>query len=558
MRLIRLRITSTFKNLKGLQIDFQDKNGITVLIGNNGSGKSNILEAISAIFRGLFDRGFNPSFSYNFIYDLNGKEIKIVYKTTTDELRVKVDNEEDRLRNEFLPNQVICCYSGEEDRIWTEYYKPVYVDYVKALRGNEIPELPLIFVNKYYWDIALLTFFFHDFEIFEDLKDFCEDTLGISSIDEISFDFNNRLLKDWPTNPVVNFVSTINPDGKEQESYTIDKLKEVLGDLISSEIDFFKYLMAATMPKEDKLIKSVRLSFNNGQTVKSLSEGEKKLILIQLILEVLGDENSLILFDEPDSHVHISRKKELKNIFSGYANRENILTTHSPTLTHSFDISNIAMLEKNESDEARIGDDEKLKVIEKLTDGIWSYQEQNFFLNSSKDLILVEGKTDIAYLAAALRVLKDNYPEFVDLEFEYLPFGGASGLELFVDKFQPKPDQTIIAFLDRDQAGHNALKNVMGFEGTLDEYQTTEKNGISIALYPKPTGYNKSQLVAEDYFGIDFLRALTWEEIESYTEVKSAKALKKEIERRCIEGSIDQDKLTGFKVVFDEILHIMN
>lgn len=558
MRLVSLKITSKFKNLKGLKIDFQDKNGITVLIGNNGSGKSNILEAVSAIFRGLFDNSFNPGFSYDLSYNLNGNLVKIKYKTTIDELRVKVNNKEDRIRDEFLPNQVICCYSGEEDRIWKEYYETVYDDYVKAIKGKEIPELPLIYVNRYYWDIALLTFFFYDFDEFEDIKNFCIGTLGISSLDEITFKFDTNLLSNWPQNPVVNFVSTINPNKKEEENYTLGKLKGLLENLISSEIDFFKYLMAATMPKEDKLIKSITLSFNNGQTVKSLSEGEKKLILIQLILEVLGDENSLILFDEPDSHVHISRKKELKNIFSGFTNRENILTTHSPTLTHSFEIENIAMLEKNESNEARVVDDEKIKVIEKLTDGIWSYQEQNFLLNSNKDLILVEGKTDIAYLEAALKVLKQNHPEFVDFDFEYLPFGGASGLELFVEKFQPKPDQTIIAFLDRDQAGFDAIRSTTGFQGTLDEYSTREKNGINIALYPKPTGYTTSNFIAEDYFGIDYLRELIFGESESYTEVKSSKALKREIERRCIDGSMENDKFEQFKVVFEEILIIKN
>ena len=39
-----------FKNLNNFELDFTDKCGITLLIGNNGSGKSNILEAISAIF----------------------------------------------------------------------------------------------------------------------------------------------------------------------------------------------------------------------------------------------------------------------------------------------------------------------------------------------------------------------------------------------------------------------------------------------------------------------------------------------------------------------------
>lgn len=56
MKLKSLKIEG-FKNLTGADgwftLDFTNKDGITVLIGNNGSGKSNVLEAISAIFIGL-------------------------------------------------------------------------------------------------------------------------------------------------------------------------------------------------------------------------------------------------------------------------------------------------------------------------------------------------------------------------------------------------------------------------------------------------------------------------------------------------------------------------
>lgn len=67
MRLQKLKINSRFKNLDSFEIDFSTKEGITVLIGNNGSGKSNILEAISGIFAGLYDRKYNPTFSYELI-----------------------------------------------------------------------------------------------------------------------------------------------------------------------------------------------------------------------------------------------------------------------------------------------------------------------------------------------------------------------------------------------------------------------------------------------------------------------------------------------------------
>ena len=42
-----------YKNLSPLTIDFELGNGLTMLVGNNGSGKSNVLEAISGIFHDL-------------------------------------------------------------------------------------------------------------------------------------------------------------------------------------------------------------------------------------------------------------------------------------------------------------------------------------------------------------------------------------------------------------------------------------------------------------------------------------------------------------------------
>ena len=43
-----------YKNLSPLTIDFEAGNGLTMIVGNNGSGKSNVLEAISGIFHDLF------------------------------------------------------------------------------------------------------------------------------------------------------------------------------------------------------------------------------------------------------------------------------------------------------------------------------------------------------------------------------------------------------------------------------------------------------------------------------------------------------------------------
>ena len=46
MKLLALKITSEFRNLEGLNLRFDSTNDTYVIIGNNGTGKTNILEAL--------------------------------------------------------------------------------------------------------------------------------------------------------------------------------------------------------------------------------------------------------------------------------------------------------------------------------------------------------------------------------------------------------------------------------------------------------------------------------------------------------------------------------
>jgi predicted ATP-dependent endonuclease of OLD family len=65
-----------FKNLRDFHIDFGESQLTTVLIGRNGSGKSNLLEALVLIFRDL-DLEEVPSFPYEIQYYCHKKKIFI-------------------------------------------------------------------------------------------------------------------------------------------------------------------------------------------------------------------------------------------------------------------------------------------------------------------------------------------------------------------------------------------------------------------------------------------------------------------------------------------------
>lgn len=57
-----------FKNLKQLEVDFDESKLTTVLIGQNGAGKSNLIEAITQVFRWVDLRRNEPRFHYRVDY----------------------------------------------------------------------------------------------------------------------------------------------------------------------------------------------------------------------------------------------------------------------------------------------------------------------------------------------------------------------------------------------------------------------------------------------------------------------------------------------------------
>lgn len=83
MKVDKLHIRSRFKNLENVKVDFDEDHLMTVVVGRNGSGKSNVLEALVSIFRNL-DLGEAPPFSYKLKFQLG--ENDRVCKSRSDQI----------------------------------------------------------------------------------------------------------------------------------------------------------------------------------------------------------------------------------------------------------------------------------------------------------------------------------------------------------------------------------------------------------------------------------------------------------------------------------------
>lgn len=207
MRIDRLYIQS-FGNLDDFEVDFHVTSWRQVIVGRNGVGKSNLLEAITWIFRDL-DLEKDPSFGYEIEYHCNnhyvrirsslvkaGKEEAGQYKrtywvaaataqpieSTTDRSYVELKQLEFYKLNRpveteqalkspsgrhpkvpnpqrLLPLYVVGYYSGVSQRLYEAFEAHEKRYYREQIEGTEAPLRPLFLAKPHHSQFSLLSFF---------------------------------------------------------------------------------------------------------------------------------------------------------------------------------------------------------------------------------------------------------------------------------------------------------------------------------------------------------------------------------------------------------------
>lgn len=206
-------LTHQFKNLKNVTIDFDQDHWVTVVIGWNGTGKSNVLEALAIIFRDLIARKRTPEFAFQLGYRMGRgdatlhihidadpdreKDQFIIHVATDDQargagiliphmgeevavsaLRGKAMKLTAFLADEgrHLPHYVFSYYSGESLRMH-EVFRPYLESYDSKLRNGEDPGLKrLFYAMPVHSQFVLLAFLIQQSDV---VRAFLDDHLGL-------------------------------------------------------------------------------------------------------------------------------------------------------------------------------------------------------------------------------------------------------------------------------------------------------------------------------------------------------------------------------------------
>lgn len=222
MRLDKLTIgsakdspTHQFKNLKNVTIDFDQDHWVTVVIGWNGTGKSNVLEALAIIFRDLIAKKRAPAFAFQLAYRMGaGDNLRHIYIDAdpdrekdvflirvADARQIKQNNlihgvldfgddvdkapQGDPIKltaflnadAEYLPRYVFSYYSGESPRM-QDVFEPYLKSYYTELLDSKVDPAPkrLFYALPVHSQFVLLAFLIQPDQ---KVKDFLAKELGI-------------------------------------------------------------------------------------------------------------------------------------------------------------------------------------------------------------------------------------------------------------------------------------------------------------------------------------------------------------------------------------------
>ncbi len=387
MRLDRLHIPE-FKNLRDLTLDFAENEDISVIVGRNGAGKSNVLEALTIIFRDL-DLNLISDFPYTITYRCRGQSISIDADPTraTRRKRVEVDGvivpakrlTDDSQDRPLLPSFVFGYYSGPTARL-EEHFRLHQRSFSRALRAGDGSAMRrLFYARPVHSQFALLAFFLHRND---EMLEFLNSELSIEDLESVLFvmrepswhshEGDERFwrargaVRDLLSNLYELAVAPMRRSEHVQAEFgsgsNLEHLYLYLGNPSSlselagsydDEREFFKALESTYI---SELLSEVRIRvrtrhMNGAITFRELSEGEQQLLMVLGLLRFTREEEALFLLDEPDTHLNPAWSQRyiglLREVGGMGGSSHVVMATHDPLVVAGLTKEQVKILSRD-------------------------------------------------------------------------------------------------------------------------------------------------------------------------------------------------------------------
>lgn len=366
MRLQRISIKK-YKNLHDFDCIFSDVN-ISAFIGNNGSGKSNLLESISEVFS--FAKNYSADKNPNFIicpdiydciieYECDDRNYTLCYSKSEVSLFYGDKKLKKAEMQAALPKTILIYYAGEtkrQERTAKTTFDQAYNNKLKRTNNYEFPGFKFM---DYYTtdDLGLLLFaaLVYKGEYIDNLLNLLQCKEIVSQVSIMLQDPKEKQENADTYWNARGFVKSFLDELRKYVSSTQDlssryvmefKDIEPLSKISANEGEFFAKLKAL---RNTGYLEWVKIQFKgkSGEVFDfdTLSEGEKQLSLLLLLLSFTAQDECLYLFDEFDAYLHLNWQKAFSKMINEVAvNGHIVFTTHSPATVSGMHRKNVYII----------------------------------------------------------------------------------------------------------------------------------------------------------------------------------------------------------------------
>jgi predicted ATP-binding protein involved in virulence len=405
---------NNFRGFKTLKLAFSDK-PIVVFFGENGAGKSTILEAINFALANTVDfllhgkNRFSPMLEYDAVGH-DGNEVNIMFSldaygevfTISYQDAQHFSNDELNEMEDWIENDKFSSFRTspkEKNRLWSA---KVPVDNIKfrSRQPRQQTEALVKHLQTNFSKKSLPLFLYYSANRFvnpssSNTADKFDPLANIREQDaykdafQATTHFNDffnwyKLLEDRENEEKSRILTEILNNNKSIEDYQGKELKTRLNFIRKAIYCFIPYLDNIRVNRIDSHKIKVLVQKNQQEyDLQQLSQGEKMLLAlvgdIALRLVILNPKaadplaaSGVILIDEIDLHLHpIWQRRILNNLHRTFPNCQFIVTTHSPQVLGETNEADVFFLSRNANDELEV---EKAEYIYgKNSDDILEY-----------------------------------------------------------------------------------------------------------------------------------------------------------------------------------------
>lgn len=443
---------SEYKNLKNLTLHFESMSFLELFVGKNGSGKSNLFEALLDIFRHIYEakiknrsEPFAPSFTYKLAYNINGKDIAWEFN------RLGLTSNHPQVDETCFPDNVLIYYSGQNatisgllDKYESRFRRNIDTADIDDSRvfigvGPDYKQILLSLITCLPYENHARQYVFQKlglrerqdsivFKLKRPRKSYAKGVV-IDAFDPRTLYWGLRGL---PRDFVDSLLKCIKGEFQHRDIYSeVNQQYQLNVDIELFRMEFDNISAASlftlfdNLKALDMLVEiTADLVLEDGSKIdlNFFSDGQYQSVYIYALTEIFKNRNSITLLDEPDSFLHPDWQFEFLNQIESISDaaastNQVLMTSHSAATLMAYSAPSLNTIQKTVNGDSEVVLTCKSDIIKSLS-GNKIFLEENqtimsistFLKNTHQPVLFTEGVSDEYILDIAWKKLYQDTP----------------------------------------------------------------------------------------------------------------------------------------------------